>query len=90
MHQHKKIKSALSHLSFGSLDHIIPQNHSMPVPQPTANIINLTRVDGAWKEATPTKERTRQKAIPWIVPEKWITALIPVNIGERIVTTNAS
>lgn len=53
-----------AYLSFGSLFHIIPQNQIIAVPQPNASIISLIRVVGAWNEATPTKDRTRQKAKP--------------------------
>ena len=59
-----KFAELKSHLSLGSLDQIIPQNQSIAVPQPNASIINLIRVVGAWKEAIPTKERTRQNAKP--------------------------
>lgn len=86
----KFLSVLLVYLSFGSLFHIIPQNQSIAVPQPKANMISLMRVVGAWKEATPTKERTRQKAKPWMVPENCSKALIPVKIGDRMVITNAS
>ena len=86
----KQICRIRTHLSLGSFDHIIPQNQSIAVPQPNANIINLIRVVGAWKDAIPTKERTRQNAKPCIVPENCSTMLIPVNIGDRMVTANAS
>lgn len=85
-----QIYRIMSYLSLGSLDHIIPQNQSIAVPQPNANIINLIRVVGAWKEAIPTKERTRQNAKPCMVPENRSSTLIPVNIGDRMVTANAS
>ena len=83
-------RATFNYLSLGSLFQIIPQNQSIAVPQPNANIISLMRVVGAWKEATPTKERTRQNAKPCMVPENCRRALNPVNIGDRTVTTNAS
>lgn len=85
-----EIYRTVSYLSLGSLDHIIPQNQNIAVPQPNANITNLIRVVGAWKEATPTKERTLQNAKPCMVPENCSSMLIPVNIGDRMVITNAS
>lgn len=88
--QSSKICRIMSHLSLRSFDQIIPQNQSIAVPQPNANIINLIRVVGAWKEAIPTKERTLQNAKPCMVPENRSSIPIPVNMGDRIVTTNAS
>ena len=85
-----KLVQLKSHLSLGSFDQVIPQNQSIAVPQPNANIINLIRVVGAWKEAMPTKERTRQNAKPCMVQENRSSIPIPVNMGDRIVTTNAS
>ena len=84
------IRLNVSYLSLASFDHIIPQNHSIAVPQPNANITSLIRVVEAWKDATPTNDKVLHKNSPGMEVENFRSAKMLVSAGERIVRTNVS